>query len=250
FIKNLENSDFTNNSFDNWLKMIETIDELTISVVPEFIKKQFDSMFVKIDNREYLIIHIYKRAKAQLIKKILEKHSVEFNIIDVLEDSKNGLVTYEKNALFLLSISLILIFLILLIFFKNLIFAFTSTLPGLTGLLSCIAVSYFTNNGFNLMHFVSAVLLIGIGVDYGIFVTVVYKNRYSHKEFYLTLQSVLICALTTLIGFGVLSLSSNYSIFSIGSSMLIGILSALITSYYGVPFILSKITKYDFKEYK
>ncbi len=250
FIKHLKNSNFTPDAFNIWIDKIDNIDNLMMSEISNFFKNQFDSMFVKFKEKEYLLIHIYKREISNEIKDILLKNNIDFNIIDIIEDSKKGLIVFEQKALLLLSLSLLLIYIIVSLALKNFIYGFTSILPGITGLLTCIFVSYFTNNGFNLMHFVSSVLLIGIGVDYGIFITAGVKNNFNKTEMDLTFQSILICALTTISGFGVLILSSNFSVFSIGSSMFTGILSALLTSFYGLPFILNKLTKYNFNNNK
>ena len=56
----------------------------------------------------------------------------------------------------------------------------------------------------------------------------------------MTYQSIFISALTTLAGFGVLSLSANHSIFSLGSSMFIGIIAAFLTAYFALPFLINK----------
>ncbi|MCG8573133.1 MAG: MMPL family transporter [Spirochaetes bacterium] len=244
FLSELKKSDFTEDSFLDWLSLTNHTENISISELPDFFKVQFDSLFTSIDGIYYLMIHIYDRKISNEMREILTRHQIDFHIVDIIEDSRIGLITFEKRSLILLSLSLLLIFIILAIAFKNLLYSLTAILPGLMGLLACIMVSYFTNNGFNLMHFVSAVLLIGIGVDYGIFITSAYRERLSTKEKELNFQSILVCSLTTISGFGVLSLSSNYSIFSLGSAMFAGILVSFLTTYFALPFLLNWINKF------
>jgi predicted RND superfamily exporter protein len=88
----------------------------------------------------------------------------------------------------------------------------------------------------------------GIGVDYGIFMTSAYKSNCSEEEMKLTIQSIFICALTTIAGFGTLSISSNYSIFSMGSSILGGIVMSFLTFYLALPYILGKYHNYKIRK--
>lgn len=242
FIKVIYNSEFSPDAFNEWLNTIEKIEKFTLSPLPNDLKEiLFDSYFINIDGKEYLILHIYDRAEAKIIQKILEENNIDFYLTDIVEDIKDKLVSFEKKALFLLSLSLVLIFLILIFYFKNFIFSFTAILPAFVGLLTCIVSSIFMKNGFNLMHFVVAVLVLGIGVDYGIFVTIAYKNKFTQGELERTFQSILICALTTISSFGVLGLSANYSISSIGKSMFFSMSMSLFTTFYCLPYILQNL---------
>ena len=240
FLNELKKSDFNIDTFNIWLASIDNIDTLSVGKLPPFFDDQFESMFVQLRDMHYLMIHISKRDDAKKTQNILSKNKIDFFILDIYNDSKDGLITFEKKALILLSLSLIIILLIIAAAYKNIIYGLTSILPSVLALLGCLMVSYFTNNGFNLMHFVSAVLLMGIGVDYGIFITSAFKEKYSDEEINLTMQSILICTLTTISGFGVLSFSSSYSILSLGSSMFVGILIAFLTTYIALPTILKK----------
>lgn len=244
FLNSLNKSEFNIDSFNDWLSMVKHIDSVKLEPLSDDIKTLlYDPYFTKIEDKEYLMIHIYNRELAKTIQDILMSNNVDFQIVDIVEDTKDKLVKFEKNALLLVSFSLVLIFVILFIYFKNLVYSFTALLPAVTALLACIATSYFTNNGFNLMHFVVAVLVLGIGVDYGIFVTIAYKATFKKEELEHTFQSIIICALTTLSCFGVLAISANYSISSIGSSMFTAMSMALFTAIYALPYILKKDKK-------
>ena len=88
------------------------------------------------------------------------------------------------------------------------------------------------------MHFVSCILIVGIGVDYGIFITNVLKENSTMKEIKITLESNLICALSTVAAFGVLALARHNIFFSLGITMFTGILFSFLTSYLAIPFII------------
>jgi predicted exporter len=240
FLEVLRKTDFTEDCFDNWLNKINNITDEKLTGLPDFINDEINSMFIKWNSKEYLLIPLYDRDRGSKIKKVLTKNNTDFFIIDIMKDTSDGLVKFEKNALFLLLLSIVIIFLILLIAYKNIIHAFTSILPCISALTACIAVTVITGRNYNIMHFVSSILLLGIGVDYGIFITGAFRDNYSQVEIKSTFQSIFISALTTLAGFGVLILSRNYSVFSLGSTMFTGIVTAFLTSYMALPFILKK----------
>jgi len=86
-------------------------------------------------------------------------------------------------------------------------------------------------------------MILVIGVDYGIFIAGSIRKGYSKHETQLTLQAILTSALTTLAGFGVLAFASNGALFSLGSSMFIGIIFSFITSYIILSFMVNKHDK-------
>ncbi len=240
FLNILAESNFEKNTFNNWLNIIDNINSFSINDIPEYYKQEFDSMFVEWNNKKFILIPLYKQDIAQKAKEILNKNNIDFFIIDIVKDSASGLISFETKALGLLLLSMIIIFIILLIAYKKLIFAFSAILPSICALISCFAITVITKHDFNIMHFVSCVLLLGTGVDYGIFITNAFKDNYSDEEIKLTYQSIFICVLTTIAGFGVLALSRNYSIFSLGSSMFIGIITAFLTAYLVLPYLNKK----------
>lgn len=239
FSEVLMNSPFNKESFDSWLNVINNIDNYKIDKIPEYFKKEFDLMFVEWDNKQFILIPIYKRDISEKIETILLKNNIDFYIVDIVKDSADGLIKFEKKALLLLLLSIFIIYIICAISYKDLILSLISILPSISALISCFSITVITGHDFNIMHFVSCILLMGTGVDYGIFVTKAFKDNLSDEEIKMTYQSVFICALTTLAGFGVLVLSRNYSIFSLGSSMFVGIFMAFLTAYLAVPYLNS-----------
>ncbi len=77
----------------------------------------------------------------------------------------------------------------------------------------------------NLLHAVSLLIVMGMGVDYGIFIV---DSAESGSELGATLVSCLLCALTTLLSFGALAISSQPPLRAIGLTTGIGITLALV----------------------
>ncbi len=240
FFDTLSKSDFEKESFNDWINLLNNIDNYNITEMPEYFKVEFESMFAEWNNKKYILIPLYKRDISDNIESVLTKNKAEFYIIDIVKDSAAGLINFEKKALLLLLLSIFVIYILCAVSYKNLILALLSILPSIAALISCFSISVITRHDFNIMHFVSCILLMGTGVDYGIFVTKAYADNLSEEEIKITYQSIFLCALTTIAGFGVLALSRNYSIFSLGSSMFVGISVAFLTAYLAVPYLNSK----------
>jgi len=77
----------------------------------------------------------------------------------------------------------------------------------------------------NLLHAVSLLIVMGMGVDYGIFVV---DGAADPDELGATLVSCLLCCLTTILGFGALALSSHPALRAIGLTTGVGITLSLL----------------------
>jgi len=103
--------------------------------------------------------------------------------------------------------------------------AFAAFLPAL--LTAILVLSFFALSGTetNLLHAVSLLIVMGMGVDYGIFVV----DSVDHpEEMGATLVSCLLCCLTTILGFGTLAISSHPALRAIGLTTGVGIALSLV----------------------
>ena len=128
-------------------------------------------------------------------------------------------------------LALIVVSLVLLLLLRNLYQAVLALLPVLAGLLSMFGIMGALGISFNIFNLVAAILIIGLGVDYGIFM--VYRLfRGSDRA---TEKAVLVSGLTTLAGFGVLVLARHPALSSIGLTVLLGVGGALPTVLWVLP---------------
>ncbi|MCK5915748.1 MAG: MMPL family transporter, partial [Deltaproteobacteria bacterium] len=134
-------------------------------------------------------------------------------------------------------LALIMVSLILLLLLRNLYQATLALLPVLAGLLSMFGIMGALGISFNLFNLVAAILIIGLGVDYGIFM--VYRLFRGSDQ--ATEKAVLVSGLTTLAGFGVLVLARHPALNSIGLTVLLGVGGALPTVLWVLP-ALAEIT--------
>ncbi len=104
-------------------------------------------------------------------------------------------------------------------------------LPALTGLLVLLGGMAWLGLELNLFNVIASLLIIGLGVDYGIFMVCHGQS----KEDLASVRAVLVSGLSTLIGFGALTLAQHPALFSIGLTLLLGISAAMPTAILVLP---------------
>jgi predicted RND superfamily exporter protein len=129
-------------------------------------------------------------------------------------------------------------FVVLFLIFKNFKLAVLSILPPVCGICMFFISAAILNIEVNLIGLYALPLLIGLGVDYAIFM--IYQNKIG-AELHPT-KAVIIAALSTLIGFGALMTARHTVLFIIGFMIFIGILTAILTSIFILPPLLKRLT--------
>ena len=95
-------------------------------------------------------------------------------------------------------------------------------LPVTLALLSTFAVQAWLGVEINLFSIMGTFLIIGIGVDYAIF----YRHGHDHPQ--VVGMALFLCMMSTLLGFGLLSLSHTYAIQCFGLTVLLGVIFSFI----------------------
>ncbi len=131
---------------------------------------------------------------------------------------------------FLARASLVVVFLVG-IFFRNFKKVMLSLLPVITGVLVMAGVMGWLGIAFNLFNIVATLLVIGLSVDYGIFMVCRLAENVGHPAE----RAVLVSGLTTLAGFGALALARHPALNSIGISVLLGIGAAIPAALWVIP---------------
>ena len=96
--------------------------------------------------------------------------------------------------------------------------------------------SFFTGQDINIMHILMGIMVIGLCVDYGIFSVCAHERGTSRT----TRKAVSICAVSSCIGFGVLAFASHPALYSLGTTVLVGIGMAWPTAIWVTPALLAK----------
>jgi len=128
-------------------------------------------------------------------------------------------------------LALIIVTIILVLLLRNFYQVLLALLPVAAGLLSMFGIMGALGLSFNIFNLVAAILIIGLGVDYGIFMV----YRLFRGSDAATEKAVLVSGLTTIAGFGVLVLARHPALNSIGLTVLLGVGGALPTVLWVLP---------------
>jgi predicted exporter len=137
----------------------------------------------------------------------------------------------QKDVLTFGTVAFTAIALLTLILFRNFRKTAIALLPVGAGVTAVLAVMHLGGHSLNLFHIIAIPLVMGLGADYGIFMVCRQDAAFHHG----TDKAVLFSALSTLAGFGALTLASHPALFSIGLTVLTGITAALIVALGIIP---------------
>lgn len=104
-------------------------------------------------------------------------------------------------------------------------------IPVVTGMVFMVGVMGCLGIAFNLFNIVAAILIIGLGVDYGIFMV----SKISKGVDQGTERAVFVSGLTTIAGFGALVIARHPALHSIGLTVLLGISAAIPSALLVIP---------------
>lgn len=202
--------------------------------------KEFDittmyNPFIKFKDKEYMI------------------HFVDdgFIIPQEFKDNKNIVLLSQKelqNALsdktiktiFFVTLFILLSDFFLLTFsFKNVKLALVSFIPILVSVSTFIILSSVFSVKLNLFSLFCLPLIIGLSVDYVIFIV----HQYTKSKTLYPSVAVVVAALSSLAGFGSLIFADHTVLFSMGFALSVGIIVSGFVSVYVMPNIIKKVIK-------
>jgi predicted exporter len=129
-----------------------------------------------------------------------------------------------------LLVAMIAVVVVLAVILRRIRQVILSLLPAITGLEVMLAIMALSGMRVNLFNVAASVLVIGLSIDYGVFMAC-----RSGQESRAIKLAVVTSALTTISGFGALSLARHPAMFSLGITVVLGIIPAMICALVVVP---------------
>ncbi|QUI22387.1 MMPL family transporter [Vallitalea pronyensis] len=136
-----------------------------------------------------------------------------------------------------------ILFLILFLHFRHIKYTLLAFLPLMFTMVYTVGMMVLIDLPFNVLNFLSILLLIGIGIDDGVHILHHYKSgeRNIFKLFSSVGRAILLTTITTMCGFGSLMFSSYVGIASLGKVLFIGVSLAFILTVVVLPLFLKNI---------
>lgn len=135
-----------------------------------------------------------------------------------------------------LTLTSILVLALLVAVFRNPRRIMLSLVPVITGVVCMLGIMGMLGIEFNIFNIAATILIIGLCVDYGIFMVC----RITEGSDRTTNRSVLVSGLTTLAGLGALALAKHPSMYSIGITVLLGIGTGIPAALLVIPALCRK----------
>ncbi len=153
-----------------------------------------------------------KTIKAHLIKISENETGVDF--VDQVQNISDVLTAYRSKVMRLLLVAYLGVFLVLLLRYKKDVWRVI--LPSMLASIITLALLVWLENGLNLFHIMALILVLGIGLDMGIFL--IETGGESH-----TWLAVSLSTYTSLLAFGLLAFSDTPVLHHYGVTVLIGL---------------------------
>jgi predicted exporter len=138
-----------------------------------------------------------------------------------------------------LTLTSALVLALLIVVFRSPSRVMLALVPVVTGLLCMLGIMGLCGIEFNIFNIAATILIIGLCVDYGIFMVC----RLTEGSDYTTNRAVLVSGLTTLAGLGALALARHPSMHSIGITVLLGIGTGIPAALLVIPALCGKDTE-------
>ncbi|MCD6328021.1 hypothetical protein J7M28_10785 [bacterium] len=164
------------------------------------------------------------------LTKISEHHSGTFIVSrSALSQAISDAVFSE--LLYLSAIAAVIIPLLTLLLLRRVKLAAIALVPVVSSLLIVLGAIPLFGMRLNAARVVAALVVVGLSIDYGVFMVYACHNRLRIG----TSMAICISMLTTVIGAGALLFAKHALLFSIGQTLVIGVLAGYITSILVVP---------------
>ena len=146
--------------------------------------------------------------------------------------------SHRRGALLLVLFGLLAVVAVVAVRYRDVRRTALAAAPALLAGLVTIGLLSLLGERLNLLHLVSLVLVFSMGVDYGVFLAESVTHPTGQGA---TLLSIVIACLSTVLGFGLLGMSSNPALRAIGLTTGIGVLASLVLA--PAVLLLTQVTK-------
>jgi len=216
-------------------------EKLTIEKLPEGILSQFVSK-----DKTHYMLSMYPSEQVWDLE-FLEQFSNQMHRIDERITGTPNIYyvlikLIGKDGSLAAILTLIVVFFLLLLDFRNFKLAILTMIPLIIGTIWMVGTMHAVGMQLNLMNVMGLPLILGIGIDYGVHIIHRYKIEGPNQLRIIissTGKAVFLSAFTTILAFGSLGFSTSRGLASMGFTLAIGIVTILTATLVILPAILS-----------
>ncbi|MEZ8098957.1 MMPL family transporter [Vibrio bivalvicida] len=175
----------------------------------------------QVEDKVASVVVLSELSQPKQIKAFTELHS-DISYLDKAEEISDLFANYRVKVMELVVIALAVMMLLLMQRY-GLKQSIKILMPCLVACVAGLATASAVGSTLNLFNLLALILIIGIGIDYTLF----FAEKARSQS---TLLAITLSAMTTLLSFGLLSLSQTHAIHSFGITVLSGIFVAWLLS--------------------
>ncbi|MCG8581701.1 MAG: MMPL family transporter, partial [Bacteroidales bacterium] len=237
-----EASHFKPNAFKSFYKVLSNDFPLISDNDTRMLKNLFLQNLINEQNGQVSMVTICKVDQADKARffntigekddlLILDKQFFTNRFFEVLKDDFSKLINY----------SMIVVFLIVLLFWGRLELALVTFVPIVLSWQWTIGLMGVFDIHFNIFNIIICTFIFGLGIDYSIFLMqgMINNHKFGARSILPYKVSVLLSVSTTLIGVGVLIFAQHPALKSIAIVTVLGILSVIIITFTILPFLFN-----------
>ncbi len=198
------------------LDKLETLDIANLKGTP--IGKKLEPFVFDFENGAAGVILLHGIRDEAVIKSFANAHDAVHYMH--LRSASTALVAKSVNRVALSMIAcIIIIYIALALGFKSLTRPLKIMVPTFSAAATIAAILVFSGHSLSIFHLISLLLVVGLGLDYALFFNRLPEND---DEWDTTFKALWVCAITTMLVFGVLSFSWTPPLEAIGLTVCIG----------------------------
>lgn len=147
------------------------------------------------------------------------------DLLDITGTLSSAYGAYRERLLHLWLIGLLAVLLLVALRHRAVRPTLSAYLPAVLGAAGTAGILSLCGLALNMLSLVALLMVVGMGVDYGVFLA---EHRADAKARAATLLAVVLAGTSTMLGFGLLALSSQPPLFHIGLTSAVGVLLCLL----------------------
>ncbi len=178
---------------------------------------------------------LYKRFENEAHVTVLDKQYLTSRFVEIIN------ADFSKIAL----MTSLLVFMVLLVVYGRIELTLVSFIPMLISWVWILGIMGMAGIQFNIINIIISALIFGLGDDYSLFIMdgLLQEYKTGKKNLSSFKSSIILSAVTTIVGLGVLIFAKHPALKSIALISIIGILCVVIMSQILIPFFFSILIK-------
>ena len=178
---------------------------------------------------------VYKAFENEANITVLDKQYLAVRFVQIINDDFTSIAIMTS----------LLVFFVLLIMYGRIELTLISFIPMFISWIWILGIMGLTGMQFNIINIIISALIFGLGDDYSLFIMdgLLQEYRTGKKNLSSFKSSILLSAITTIVGLGVLIFAQHPALKSIAVISIIGIICVVIMSQILIPFFFTVLIK-------